>query len=127
MKVTIDNVVQIADEVLVTFSTDFGNAAAVWSGVPPTIGACHDVELEIEESVVWGESAIPAPKEDCSIGVMDGSINLTGKIISVDAEGVVVFDVGGSITLIEIVGFTGAAPIFVDLKVGRLVLFPTGV
>ncbi|MNT05977.1 hypothetical protein D3C72_1406250 [compost metagenome] len=127
MKVRIDSVVRIGEEVLVMLSTDFGKASAVWCGAPPTIGASHDVELEIEQSVVWGMSARPASNDGFSIDIVDGFIKLTGNIVSVDTEGMMVFDVGGSVFFVEIIGFAGAIPMVVDLYVEKLVLFPTGV
>ncbi|KAB0483544.1 hypothetical protein SAMN04490202_2161 [Pseudomonas reinekei] len=127
MKVTIDNVAHIAEEILVTFSTDIGKAAAIWNGVQPKIGEIHDVELEIEQSVFWGRSAHRASNDDCFIGFVDGLIKLTGNMVSVDAEGMMAFEVAGSVILVEIIGFAGNIPMVVDLYVERVDFFPTGI
>jgi hypothetical protein len=127
MKVIIDNVAHIAEEVLVTFTTDFGKAAAIWNGVPPKVDEIHDVELEIEQGVVWGESAQSASNDDYFIGLVEGFIKLTGNIVSVDAEGLMAFDMGGSVILVEIIGFAGSIPMVVDLYVERVDLFSTGI
>lgn len=69
--------------------------------------------------------ANPAPTNICSIGLADGSIRLSRNIISVDTEGVAGIEVGGSIILIEIIWFSGSAPVFVELKVEKISLFST--
>jgi hypothetical protein len=126
MKVTIESVTHLHAETLVGFSTDFGSAIASWKGAPPKIGASYDVELDIEEIFVWDQNAIHASGDVCSIGLVDGSISLTGNIISVGTDGVAAIDVGGSVILLEIIRFSGAVPVFVDLKVEKISLFPTG-
>ena len=127
MKVMIDKVAHIAEEILVIFSADIGKAAGIWNGLPPKAGENHDVELEIEQNVVWGKSAQPASNDDCFIGVVDGLIKLTGNMVSVDAEGMMAFEMGGSVILIEIIGFAGSIPMVVDLYVERVDFFPTGI
>ncbi|NUU39248.1 hypothetical protein [Pseudomonas sp. C2B4] len=127
MKVTIESVAQVATETFVSFSSEFGFAIANWMGLLPQIGGVYDVELEAEESVTWGVTANPVPINICSIGLVDGSIRLSGNIISVDAEGVAGIEIGESIILIEIIGFSGNAPVFAELKVEKISLFPTGI
>ncbi|MNL33380.1 hypothetical protein D3C87_1552890 [compost metagenome] len=93
----------------------------------PKIGEIHDVELEIEQSVFWGRSAHRASNDDCFIGFVDGLIKLTGNMVSVDAEGMMAFEVAGSVILVEIIGFAGNIPMVVDLYVERVDFFPTGI
>jgi hypothetical protein len=127
MKVTIDSLTQVATGTFVSFSTEFGFTIAKWAGSLPKIGELYDVELEIEESAIWGVTANPASVNRCSIGLIDGSIRLSGNVISVDIEGVAGIEVGGSIILLEIIGFSGKVPMFVDLKVEKISLYPTGI
>lgn len=126
MKVTIDKVTWLEGEIFVDFSTDFGFAVAVWSGDLPTLGAFHDVELEVMERIVWGMSAHCALSNVYSIQIENGSIKLTGRIISIE-DGTASVDVAGSLILIEVVGFPEDIPVFVDLKIKKIALFPTGV
>ncbi|MEJ5061934.1 MULTISPECIES: hypothetical protein [unclassified Pseudomonas] len=126
MKVTIESVTHLHAETHVCFSTDFGGAIASWKGSPPKIGARYDVELDIDEIFVWGRNANPASGDVCSIGLVEGSIILTGNVISVGTDGVAAINVGGSVILLEIIQFSGAVPVFVDLKAEKISLFPTG-
>jgi hypothetical protein len=126
MKVTIDRVIRLEGEIFVDFSTDFGAAVAVWSGDLPTVGEIHDVELDVMERIVWGGSAHCALSNVYSIQIENGSIKLTGRIISIE-DGTAAVDVAGSLILIEIVGFSGNTPVFVDLEIKKIALFSTGV
>lgn len=127
MKVTVETVSNTAGEIFVGFSAEFGFAVANWKGTPPKSGAQYDVELEVEGCVVWGGNSSPASKNDYLIGLLDGSIKLTGNILTVDPEGIATFDIGGSIVFLEVIGFAGAAPVFTELNVDRINLFLTGV
>jgi len=126
MKVTIDKVTRIGNESFVHFSTGFGSAVAFWEADAPTVGEFHDVELDVMESTVWGVNAHFAVSNVYSIKGESGSINLTGKIVSIDDE-TAVFDLAGSLILLEIVGFSGNIPAFIDLKIKKIALFPTRV
>jgi hypothetical protein len=127
MKVTIDKVTLVGNEHFVHFSTEFGSAIAVWNAVPPAVGTFHDVELEVMERIIWGVNSHCALNNICSIEVESGSIKLTGKIISIEADDTAVMDVAGSVIILDVVGFTEDVPVYVDLKIMKLYLFPTRV
>jgi hypothetical protein len=127
MKITIDLVTLVAEEVLVEFSTSVGFATAVWRASPPKVGGQYDVELEFDDEFVWGENAYSSLNNAHSIEVADGIVTMTGTLISNDMEGGAVVDVGGSIILIELIGCAEIDLVLVDLKVKHINLFPTGV
>lgn len=127
MKITIDLVTLVAKEVLVGFSTSVGSATAVWRAAPPKVSEQYDVELEVDDEFVWGENACSSLNNAHSIGVMDGVVTMTGTLISNDMEGGAVVDVGGSIVFIELIGCAETVPVFVDLKVKNINVFPTGI
>lgn len=127
MKVTIDKVMLVGNENFVHFSAEFGSAIAVWNAVPPAVGTFHDVELDVMERIVWGVNAQCALNNMCSVEVESGSIKLTGKIISIEVGDAAVMDVAGSVIILKVVGFTEDVPVYVDLKIMKLYLFPTRV
>lgn len=127
MNVTINKVSLIKNENFVEFSTEFGSAIAAWNAGTPNLGELYDVELEVMEEVIWGVNAHRALKDVYSIEVANGFINLTGRIMSIDKGGVAAVDLDGSVVLLEVVGFTGDIPVFVDLEFKKITLFPTGV
>lgn len=127
MNVTINKMILIKNENFVEFSTVLGSAIAAWNAGTPKLGELYDVELEVMEEVVWGVNAHRALKDVYSIEVANGFINLTGRIMSIDADGVAAVDLDGSVVLLEVVGFTGDIPVFVDLEFKKITLFPTGV
>ncbi|WP_367372345.1 hypothetical protein [Pseudomonas lini] len=127
MKITIDLVTLAAREVLVGFSTNVGAATAVWRATPPKVGEQYDVELEVDDEFVWGENACSSLNNTHSIGVMDGTVTMTGTLISNDMEGGAVVDVGGSIIFIELIGCAEADSLLVDLNVKNINVFPAGI
>ena len=127
MKVTIDRVTLIGSENFVHFTTDVGSAIGVWKGLSPNVGESHDVEIDVTERIVWSVSGDVALQNLYSIEVENGLVNLSGKIISMEADGGAALEVAGSVILLDIFGYTGDVPVFVDLKIERISLFPTGV
>ncbi|MHC8363712.1 hypothetical protein ACYZUA_26210 [Pseudomonas sp. LS2P72] len=127
MKMTIDLVTLVVQEVLVGFSTNVGAATAVWRAAPPKAGEQYDVELEVDDEFVWGKNACSSPNNAHSIGVMDGIVTMTGALISNDMEGGAIVDVGGSIVFIELTGCVKTDSVLVDLKIKNINVFPTGI
>lgn len=127
MNVTIELVTLVAKEIFVDFSTDVGSAVAVWHGAPPKVGDHYDVELEIGDEFFWGVNACPALNNVDSIKVRDDIVTMTGTLISNETNGCGVVDLRGSKILVELAGCAEVGPLFVDLKVKSLSLYPTGV
>jgi hypothetical protein len=46
MKVIIDEVTLVGNEIVVNFSTGFGSGGSIWNGGAPKVREFHDVELE---------------------------------------------------------------------------------
>lgn len=127
MIVTVDRLAAVGSEQIVYFTTDIGSAVGVWSDVPPTEGESYDVELDLTEPIVWGVSAHLALKDVYSIGAEHDLIKITGKIVSFEEDGSAILEVAGSVVLLEVVGFPWDVPVFVDLKIKKIALFPTHV
>lgn len=127
MKITIDFITFVANEILVDFSTDVGFATAVWHAAPPKVGNQYDVELEVDDEFFWGGNACPALNNIQSIKMKDGIVAMTGTLISNDADGCAVVDLDGSKIIIDLSGCTEVDSVFLDLMVKCLSLYPTGV
>lgn len=67
MKIT---VVSVGADGRVLAEAEFGTFSANWDGEPPAAGQALEVELDIEETLVWGdtirESAAAAPSDEQS-------------------------------------------------------------
>ncbi|MEX3777149.1 hypothetical protein [Pseudomonas sp. MYb118] len=127
MEVVIGDVTSIGNEIVVGFSTSFGSGIGFWKGVAPAVNESHDVELEIGEAIVWGENGHFSLNNVCLIEMGSDSVKLTGRIVHIDDDGFAVLDVNGSVVLLEIIDFTGGIPVFVDLCIKKIDLYPTGV
>lgn len=127
MNVTIEKVTFIENECCVSFSSELGSARALWGCAAPDIGESYDVEVEIMDEVVWGVNAHRALSEAYSISYADSCINLTGRLMSIEADGVAVFDLNGSVVLVEVLGCPEPLPLFISIKLNRVSLFSTGI
>lgn len=91
------------------------------------MGESYDVEIDIVEKIVWSVNSNLALQNLYSIEVENGLVNLSGKIITMEADGGAGLEVAGSVILLDIFGYTGDVPVFVDLKIEKISIFPTGV
>lgn len=127
MIVKINDIVMAGGKISVSFSTRCGAANAIWNGCAPNVGVEYDVELEVGDEFLWGKNASLSLENTSSLKAIEGSFNLTAKLVSVDSNGNAVVDVSGSILLLELAGYRGSVPVFVDFKFDELTVFPTGI
>jgi hypothetical protein len=98
MKIKVNSARVEASKCLVGFSTDYGDADAVWQGDAPEINRRYDVELDIDGALVWGESVlISKSKANVIKKKIDGLIVITGVLDSLDDDGYAVLRIGDSI------------------------------
>lgn len=124
MKVTVGKVKKHNGVIVVQFSTVIGSAFAIWEGAVPRVGESYDVELEINEQFVWGENAVISDGP-LFLEVRGGSILLRACLMSIDEYGVGMIDIGGTKTMIELIGCALQPPIFLTLNFECLYFYPT--
>ncbi|MDQ3203010.1 MAG: hypothetical protein M3Q94_12745 [Pseudomonadota bacterium] len=127
MNVLIEGVTLTGNGYLVDFHSTLGSAKAIWTCAKPEIGESFDAELEVLDEVVWGVNVHRSAREICSISFVDSGLCLTGKLVSLEMDGVAVLDLNGSLVSIEIDGLPESYPAFIDIKKVRIALFPTNI
>jgi len=72
---------------MVKFSTQFGCGVAKWNDDNPIISVVYDVEIEIEDNLVWGIDITKATTTDFIIMQNGESVLLQGKLERVESDG----------------------------------------
>ena len=86
---------------IVSFTSEFGDAYAQWTGEEPwkgeepLIGATYNVEIDIDEDLIWDVNIFASSKNRCSIQVdSDGKIKFTGCLESLEDDGYAILRMG---------------------------------
>ncbi|MFD7974332.1 hypothetical protein [Streptomyces sp. NPDC059071] len=78
-----------------------GTAEVLWQGTPQAVGRDHHVEWTVDEDIVWTENTRPCTDGRPELREDGGRIVFRGRL-SLDADGVAVLDVGGSVLLFDL-------------------------
>jgi hypothetical protein len=78
-----------------------GTAVVLWQGAPQAVGREHHVEWTANEDIVWTENARPSTDETPGLREDGDRIVLRGQL-SLDEDGGVALDVGGSVILFDL-------------------------
>lgn len=111
----------------VSFSSPLGSAAAFWEGGAPEPGQEYDVELTLDEQFVWGHNIEPSRNNVASIRMVEGAVCITARLVSIEADGIAVMDLAGSVVFAEVAGEMEPMPTFVSLRTQALSVCPTGI
>lgn len=102
MKIKVERTSNDGNETLVDFSSNYGNSTSIWVGENPTPGRLYDVELEIDDDLVWGKNISTTTKGRTSIALEDGMFVVVGSVISLEEDGCLSIVVGDSVILLEV-------------------------
>lgn len=104
MKVIIKEVTEEGQKYHVNFSTEYGNACALWIGEKPQINKEYFVEFEIPDVLCWQKDIIFSDKEECTIGMQNNKFCFIGVFESIEDDGYTVIRLGDNIISIETQG-----------------------
>jgi len=107
---------------IVKFSTEYGNAYALWNGTEPQISKEYIVELEIPNVLFWKKDIIPA-EEKYLISTENNKFYLVGLFESIDDDGYAIIRLGESIISVETKGEPFELGSFVKLSTDELLLY----
>jgi uncharacterized Zn-binding protein involved in type VI secretion len=125
MNVDIVQVVKPGDEPLVEVQTPQGRVRALWHGTEIAAGDSRGVEIEISQTLRWGND-IAASQGDPAMGHDDsGKVFIVGQLEEVYDDGVVVVRVGDAVVQVETEGDAPARGTTVRVLVDQLELWDT--
>ncbi|MGB8451169.1 MAG: hypothetical protein WCD89_02455 [Anaerocolumna sp.] len=104
MRVIIKRIINLEQGYNVAFSSEYGNATAIWNGAEPQINKEYFVEIEVSGVLLW-QKDISVTDIECKIEEMDnGVVYLSGVLESIEDDGYTVIKIGDSIVAIETQG-----------------------
>ncbi|MBE7553949.1 MAG: hypothetical protein HS126_23025 [Anaerolineales bacterium] len=127
MQIKILNIIsnQDSENYVVDFATEFGSGRGEWNGDPPVISHSYEVEFEIKEDLVWGESIVQVEHEQIPpIKYQDNVLTLYGKLEAVYPDGGADIRIGHSILMVVTVGSLPEINSSVQIRSKRTIIFP---
>lgn len=122
MRVKVMEAINQSQGLQVNFSTEYGNATALWSGNEPQISKEYFVELEVPGVLYW-QKDITVSEEVCGIALKSGMVHLVGLFESIEDDGYTVIRLGDSIISIETQGEPPETGSNVKLTTNNLLLY----
>lgn len=102
MKIKVEKVFDEGDETCVEFSSEYGRSSALWGDDKPTSGSFYDVEFEIDDDLVWGESISTTTRHGATIAFEEGFFVIVGEVINLEEDGCLSISVGDSVILLDV-------------------------
>lgn len=127
MLVRIEEVIRGLHGTLVRFSCSAGTAVAVWRGDEVRESESHDVELDINDVLRWGEDILAVQATVESVKTSDSSTSIVAALEFLDADGSGALRLCDSIVLVDTTGLAPARPKMVAISCEHLALFPTNI
>ena len=125
MKIKIEKTSNDGHETQVDFLSDYGKSAALWIGTPPTLGELYDVELKIDDDLVWGEGISKTTKGRASITLEEGMFVVVGSVISLEEDCCLSIAVGDSLILLNVKNAPEDIPGLVECRALVVKLYST--
>jgi len=103
MVITIASIVKSThDKILVEYSTPYEKGLSVFKGSPPKANQKLDVEINIDDELIWGENLTASKKNALSISFNLGFTYITGELVTIEDDGCGALRIGDAIILISI-------------------------
>ena len=125
MKIKIEKTYSEFGKVRVEFSSDYGISAAMWVGEVPVIGSFYDVELDVDDDLVWGENISMTSTNATMISLEEEFFVVVGAVISLEEDGCVSISIGDSVILLEVKNAPKGLSGLVEFRVSDVKLYPT--
>ncbi len=124
MEVLVNEMKSVADEVIVSFTTEFGAGRAFWiDKKKPVVNQKYNVELDISEELIYGKDIQTSKEKTFSINIDSDEIVITGILEKVWGDGVADLRFGKSLIQIEISGKNLPKGEYVRLRTDSLEMY----
>lgn len=124
MKVHVKKVVTSAEDIIIEFTSEYGDAEAFWSTRPiPKAKADYDVELDITDELVWGRDVKPSTDKKFIINMQKDDIFITGVLEKTYKGGIVDFRLGKNLIQLELEGKNIPIGGYVTIKTSSIEMY----
>ncbi|MDQ0271337.1 hypothetical protein [Cytobacillus purgationiresistens] len=111
------------EQIVVSFTSEFGGGKASWNGENPIEGREYFVELEIPDTVEWRKDVIKSDKEQYCIKSNGNSTIIVCEVETFFEYGCCDFRIGSSIVTLDIEGEPYPKGTFVEISSQNLILY----
>ncbi|WP_146164696.1 MULTISPECIES: hypothetical protein [Halomonas] len=101
MNVKIEEIKVLNKNTFVNFASPLGRGKAIWLGNMPIKNENYDVEIDIDEKLWWGSTILGANSKQPKIKEGKDSIELTGEVVAIEEDGLLIVSIGGSLIFVE--------------------------
>lgn len=124
MRIQVQEVLETDGERLeIVFTSEFGSAKACWKGPRPEVSETYDVELEIDEPLVWGNNINEVNDHRSLIQPCDRQVLIQGILENQEEDGFLVLRLGDSLVILETIGKPPRNGAWISLKAQRITCF----
>jgi hypothetical protein len=127
LKVTIPSLIDAASiNACLTFATECGTARGTWMGERPCVGGSYEAELEVPDTLVWGDNVITSAHPGCYLAADNDHVIIQGLMEDMEPVGettVCTLRIAASLVSIETTGTLPPAGVWVRLRTPRLLLY----
>ncbi|WP_157659234.1 hypothetical protein [Thauera butanivorans] len=102
MRIKVEKIIKSNKNNKIQFSSIYGGSSALWVGKTPVVGEIYDVELEIDDDLVWGVNIYTTTKASSSIALEEGVFVVIGTAIKLEEDGCLSMAVGDSVVLLDV-------------------------
>ncbi len=115
-------IVELIDEIRVRVESEFGDFVSLWSGEQPELESITNVEIEITETLVWGETILSSSEKEYFIQ-SNPQISIVGMLVTIENDGYTIIRFGTSIICLITTGISPKIGSFVKLLPQTMELF----
>lgn len=126
MKIKVKKVDSSTEDIIINFTSEYGDAEAFWGTRPlPKANIEYDVEFDITDELVWGKDVKPSNDKKFSITMKQDDLYITGVLEKVYKSGLADFRLGKNLIQIELLGKNAPTGAYVTIKTTSLELYET--
>lgn len=123
MKIHVKKVDTSSEDVIIDFTSEYGNAEAFWGTKPiPKANEDYEVELDITDELTWGQEIKLSKDKKFNIQMQD-EIYITGIIEKVYKDGMADFRLGKSLIQLELEGKNPPVGEYVTIKTTSIEMY----
>ncbi|MBB6214460.1 hypothetical protein HNQ80_000540 [Anaerosolibacter carboniphilus] len=124
MKILINKISRMTEDIIVDFSMEFGSGKAAWNGYrKPEQGKQYNVEYDITDPLRWEKDVVLSKEKNFKIFMKQGTTFITGILEKVYNDGVADLRFGKSIIQLEIQGKNIPKGQYVEVKADSLEVY----
>jgi hypothetical protein len=123
MKIHVKKVDIGEEDIMIDFSSEYGDAEAFWGTRPlPKAKTDYEVELDITDELVWGRDVKPSTDKKFSI-IQKDDVYITGLLEKLHKNGMADFRLGKSLIQLELEGKNIPTGSYVTIKTSSIDLY----